>query len=80
MVSKSENSKSLLPINQGDSFIFSGQNAIPVSFAPTIIGTFRLTYKHKLFLICVSFKVIMIQHKTNPKTITNQEIFYKQAV
>ena len=39
-VSKPENLKSLLPVNQGDSFLFSGQNAIPVSFAPTIIGTY----------------------------------------
>lgn len=39
-VSKPESLKSLLPVNQGDSFLYSGQNAIPVNFAPTIIGTY----------------------------------------
>ncbi|CAO1337814.1 unnamed protein product [Diamesa serratosioi] len=42
-VSKSDNLKSLVPVNQGESFLFSGQNAIPVSFAPTIIGNHDTT-------------------------------------
>ncbi|CAO1338410.1 unnamed protein product [Diamesa hyperborea] len=42
-VSKPENLKSLLPVNQGESFLFGGQNAIPVNFAPTIIGNHETT-------------------------------------